>query len=241
MLKILASFSSVILRLTYVAGLLFVAGWLGIGVAMGFDAGVSSGALVVAGVYLATFVPALLLAVLPVSVLTKPPLVLKVWYGWAILLITVIVAYRAYYFVSSMVHLVTADPSKKSGAICLYVANPEGAVWADLQISGSEFHRFRQNVLAAKNSWCTNWAPSQKPMLFRFYGATERNMSGQHASEEDLATASKPVSVTATPGSKTCISVILDKQKTPAKWLAEITPCQSIPDSQIRSWGGLPN
>lgn len=241
MLKVLASFSSVILRLVYAAGVLYVAGWLGIGVAMGFDAGASTGALVVAGVYLITFVPALFLAVLPVSVLARPPLVLKVWYGWAILLLASLAAIRAYYFVSSVVHMVTADPSKKSGAVCLYVVDPEGAVWVDLKVSGGAFQRFGQNALTVKNSRCSNWTPSQEPMLFRFYEATERNMSGQHASEEDLATASKPVSVIATPGSKTCISVVLDKQKIPAKWSAEVTPCQDVSDSQVRSWGGFSN
>jgi hypothetical protein len=227
MLKIITGFSSVILRLVYVAGVLFVAGWLGIGVAMGFDAGVSAGPLFVVGVYLITFVPALLLAVLPLSVLTRPPFVLKVWYGWAILLLTSLAAYRAYHFFSSVVHMVTADPSKKSGAVCLYVANPEGAVWVDLKITGGEFHRVRQIPLTATNSWCINWTPSQKPMLFRFYSATERNMSGRHASEDDLATASKPVSVTVAPGSKTCISAVLDKQKTPVNWSAEVMPCQN--------------
>jgi len=228
MLKIITGFSSVILRLVYAAGVLFVAGWLGIGVAMGFDAGVSAGPLFVVGVYLVTFVPALLLAVLPVAVLTKPPFVLKVWYGWAILLLTSLVAYRAYHLVSSVVHMVTADPSKKAGAVCLYVENTEEAVWVDLKITGGEFDRFRQIPLTATNSWCTNWAPSQKPMLFRFYSATERNMLGGHASEDDLATASKPVSVTVTPESKTCISAVLDKQKIPVNWSAEVVPCQDI-------------
>ena len=77
---------SVVARIVYLCAVLFVAFWIGIAVAMGFDAGVSLGASLFAFLYLFTFIPASLLSVIPLSKLVKPPLVLKVWYWWVALL-----------------------------------------------------------------------------------------------------------------------------------------------------------
>lgn len=77
---------SVIVRVILFGSILYVALWLGIGVGMGFDAGIGLFPSLVAILYLFTFIPALLLCFMPLSKLTKPPLVVKVWYWWIVLL-----------------------------------------------------------------------------------------------------------------------------------------------------------
>ena len=73
---------SVIVRAILFGSILYVALWLGVGVAMGFDAGISLFPSLIAFLYLFTFIPALLLCLIPLSKLTKPPFILKVWYWW---------------------------------------------------------------------------------------------------------------------------------------------------------------
>ncbi len=200
---------------------------------MGFDMGASAGALALVGIYLFTFIPALLLALLPAAVITKPPLPLKIWYGWVVILLVGAASYGTYYKVNDLIKAYSSTPH---GTICFSVSNQKNTAWIDLQTSGGQFQRFNSNGL--KNSWCSNWTSSHDPMWFRFYSKTELNISGQRASEEDLVTASKPISVTVSPRSKTCIDLKLDHRKTPSSWSAEIVSCKSLNDPVINRFGG---
>lgn len=77
---------SVAIRIPLIGIVLFYGFWVGIPVAMGFDAGYSAGALLIASAYLITFVPAALLLMSPISVIFHPPLLVRIWYWWVALL-----------------------------------------------------------------------------------------------------------------------------------------------------------
>ncbi|HEX5277990.1 MAG TPA: hypothetical protein VFW42_10010 [Fluviicoccus sp.] len=74
---------SITLRALYLYGVAFLALGIGIGVAMGFDGGATPLALALALLYLLIFIPATLLSVTPLKIITHPPLLLKAWYWLA--------------------------------------------------------------------------------------------------------------------------------------------------------------
>lgn len=93
---------------------------------MGFDAGFNIPAILLATLYLLTLIPALLLSVVPKSIITHPPFLLKVWYWWIALVVSVILAFKIYYVIKTMIGASSevADQiihSKNYGTICLQI------------------------------------------------------------------------------------------------------------------------
>lgn len=62
----------------------------GIAVAMGFDSGINTAAIVVLISYALIFLPALITTLLPLKIIEKPPLLLKAWFWMMITLIFII-------------------------------------------------------------------------------------------------------------------------------------------------------
>ncbi|NWG38609.1 MAG: hypothetical protein HXY27_01380 [Hydrogenophilaceae bacterium] len=228
MKKAIVILISISVRVAYAYYLALFAAGLSIGIGLAFDSGTSTPALTLAGLYLFTFIPALLLALLPISVITKPPLPIKIWYGWIVLLASGLGLYGTYYWTSGMIKAALTEPH---GTVCFVMSNPEQAVWIDIQTSEKVFHRFNSNSLS--RSWCSNWEASHAPMQFRFYSATKQNFNGDHASNDDLNTVSETMSVKVTPNSKTCIRLALGALENSNKWIADVVSCESLSDPLI--------
>jgi hypothetical protein len=84
------NFASIVVRTLVLLVMAFLAFWLGIAVAMGFDVGMNAPALILAGMYLLTFLPAMVVAFLPLRILLKPGILLKIWYGWMALILVLL-------------------------------------------------------------------------------------------------------------------------------------------------------
>jgi hypothetical protein len=74
---------SVIIRIAILIPVAMFAFLIGIGIAMGFDSGINLPAALLAIGHLVTFVPVLIVVFLPVKIFSKPPLILKLWFGFS--------------------------------------------------------------------------------------------------------------------------------------------------------------
>jgi|GEM_PF-7062186 len=218
----MSTLRSLILRIAYLAIVLFFAFWIGIAVAMGFDAGYSVGAIAVACVYLFTFVPALILGFLRLKTITSPPKALKLWYWWAAFLGALLVAYKIYFFskaVTGYAKLAAEGPSY--GTVCFQVTSNETnetEAWVDVASPQSGFQRFRQ-IPIDKKEWCANVGLSMNPIRVQAYSVSGKNRKGFKATDEDDL--SEALTVAVSPGKTACLA---------------ITPLGNPPDSS-RHWG----
>lgn len=226
---------SIAIRIVYVCAVGLFAARIGVGVAMGFDSGASASALALAGAYLLTFVPALVLGFLPSNLITRPPLPLKVWYGWVVVLIGGFALYGTYYRASDFVKSASSVPH---GTVCIYISNPNQPVGV-IRLGPAETIGEVKATSGLNRSHCTNWSPSGIAATYRFYSAPKQYSYGQLASDDDLRTMSDPVTITVTPRSKICIHPTLDATKIPNKWSAKAVSCKTISDPYISRWGGL--
>ena len=208
---------SLILRTLYFCSVAFLAFAPGIGVAMSFDAGFSITASLFAFLYLATFVPALLLSAIPLSILTRPPPLLKVWYWWAALLLTILLVFRVYYFSKTMT-MASSEiideviNSNNYVTICREVIDAEAG--ASIQIGvGSLKNGFSIERAIQGTQLCSKIPLSKAPFQI-LYGDPQN----------PIVLLDIPIN----PGSKTCIGLTpLSNRATPkeADWTAKVINC----------------
>jgi hypothetical protein len=160
-------FLSIALRAVYFCAVAFVAFWLGIGVAMGFDAGVNIVASLLAFLYLLTFIPALLLSITPLSIITRPPFLLKAWYWWVAFLLSILLAFKIYFFSKIMIGASSEITdqiihSSNYGTICRQVidAEPGTNVWFGI---GSLKNGFSRESAMQGTQFCSKVTLSKSP------------------------------------------------------------------------------
>ena len=74
---------SILVRIIISIPIAFYAFWIGVGLGMGFDSGVNFPAVLLSSAYLLTVIPIFfILFFVPARIIFKPPLILKMWYGW---------------------------------------------------------------------------------------------------------------------------------------------------------------
>lgn len=224
----MSTLGSLILRIIYLAVVLFFAFWIGIAVAMGFDAGYNVGAITVACAYLFTFVPALILGFLPLTTITSPPKVLKLWYWWAAFLGALLVAYKIYFLskaVTGYAKLATEGPSY--GTVCFQVTSnetDETEAWVDVASPQSGFQRFRQ-IPIDKKKWCANFGLSMNPIQVQAYSVSEKNRKGFKATDEDDPSAALMVAVAAGKTACLAISPLSNPPEGSHHWSVQEVPC----------------
>ena len=81
----------IILRLIIFVKVSIAAIFVGIGVGLAFDSGISTFPIVLAGVYLITFLPFYIVVFLPQQIIFKPPLPLKVYYIYVIVVVSMFI------------------------------------------------------------------------------------------------------------------------------------------------------
>lgn len=86
----------VLLRIAAFISIGFFAFFIGIAVAMGFDSGISWTAILIAIVYLITFLPVIIVIFLPLELIINPRGLLKIWY------IFVITIFSSVFFIMSI-------------------------------------------------------------------------------------------------------------------------------------------
>jgi hypothetical protein len=213
------------IRFFYVSFVCFLAFWIGIAVAMGFDAGGSIFAYSIAAVYLFTFLPAILLGILPESTIFHPPSLLRIWYWWLVLLAGLFFLFQIIGNFSLMSALVR-DIGKGSTStnVCFVVSKttPNEAVWIDLASPNIEFRKMGGVPLTSKQ-WCGNFDYSLSPMKIRAYSATNENLRRNHADAIDNP--SNVISIDLQSSANICIEVIPADHAFPIHWAAQVVPC----------------
>jgi len=202
-------FLSLILRFVYFACLSYFSLWIGIGVAMAFDSGFSALPSALAIGYIFTFLPALLLTFIPLSVITKPPKLLKIWYIWATFTVVLLFVFRLY---STGRHVVdygkqiTQGPT--SASICIQTKTHHATeLKAFIEVAGpnKQFMRIGSGQSPiGNNQRCTNWGLSMNPMSIRTYIASDANKFS--ATEDDKP--SEPITIQMTTGKPICVEIV---------------------------------
>lgn len=212
-----------ILRIIYFAFVLYLGAFLGIAVAMGFDAGASIFAITVACAYLFTFVPALILGFVPLNIVTSPPKLLKLWYWWIAFLGVLFVGYQ---IVIGFANLLTSQASSY-GKVCFQVKDNEKdktEAWIDVASPQIAFHRFRQ-VPVDKNAWCSNFGLGLSPIRVKAYSVTDKNRKSPKATEEDDS--SKVLTVVVMAEKTVCVAISPIGNSTTGSdyWRVQEVPC----------------
>jgi len=218
---------SILLRTVYLAGVLFIAFWLGIGIAMGFDSGVNPLASLIAFLYLFTFIPALLLGALPLTIITKPPIALKVWYGWIFLLGIIYTMYGAFGFSKSMIGTLSSKKQHPSGTVCFQLmdAPPNSQVWMDMGSLPNKIQlRKFGSVPLGNKAFCRNYGLSLNPLQIQVYSANDSNKRNFQAASGDRA--SEPFPIQIVNNGKTCVGIYPDNSVSPSKWTTKVVNCE---------------
>lgn len=196
---------------------------------MGFDSGVSLPASFLAFLYLFTFIPALLLGVLPLTVIIKPPITIKIWYGWVFLLGFIFLIYRVFGFSKSMYEAVSSKNQHPSGTVCFQLidAPPNSQVWLDMGSLPNkvQLRKFGGVPLGTK-PFCGNYGLSLNPLQIQVYSATDSNKRNIQAASEDMASEPFPIQIII--NGKTCVGLFSDTSANPSKWITKVVNCERL-------------
>jgi hypothetical protein len=160
-----------IFRLFYIAIVCVYSFAVGIGVAMGFDAGVSLLPSLVALAYFFTVIPAILLGLLPLNKILSPPLILKIWYFWIILLLCI---YTVFSVKSNHKSKMLSQKIGPSGELCVYQRsnNVNDKVWVEMAFPKIDFEKRPRVPMEHKGRRCRNYATrTEYAVLIRAYDA----------------------------------------------------------------------
>lgn len=218
--------ASIILRIIYLATVLFIAFWLGIGIAMGFDSGVNLIACLLVLVHLLTFIPAFSLGFLPTSKITNPPFTLKIWYGWLCLLGIIYTVIWLFAFFAAIIHSISWNNQHPSGTVCFQIldAPPSTQVWIDIGSPPElQLRKFGGSPLSLK-PFCGFYGLSMNPLQIQVYSANESNKKKTHASPEDNP--SDLFSIPISENEKTCVGIFPNSSASPTKWITKIIDCK---------------
>lgn len=189
---------------------------------MGFDAGLSFGAIALALLYASVFLPAFAVTLLPARLIFEPPRLLRIWYRSIGALLVSIPLLGGVWKIVEVVHS-GGGSQVKTGEVCVQLIDADPTrVWIDISFNGQPFERFRTHFNGRKGA-CIRLGPSSSPFQVLARSAPPQS-NGQSNATDDLAL-SQPLMVPFLEGQTQCVSVSRDLSISPHRWVAALAKC----------------
>lgn len=216
---------SITFRVVYFIGALLFSLSFGVGVAMGFDSGINTGSVLLAFLYFFTCIPALILAFIPASILTRPPLILKVWYWWIGILLVIYGITLVYHYSKGSIALTDEIiHGPKHGTICISLKDQDSLAWIDISSPKIDFERDGHQPLTSSSVRCHNYGLHMTPISIRAYSVTRRNRDNHRATPDDNP--SSPMAIHFGRGEKVCVGVFSSNTPSGPTWITRTIDCK---------------
>ena len=200
---------------------------------MGFDSGLHWFPILIASIHLFTFIPAVILTCVPLKILLKPNIFLKVWYGYIVTLCCGLLIYKTYNNVNLIIESFSKEPS--SGKVCYIIEDYENIKISEVLPSVDIYFKDRKpsRTISAYNGFkngtkCVIYSyEGYNPLTIYAYTATVSNMDNGRAWPSDKI--SKLVSADITLNAYTCFYIkkkISPKDNQP-EWFVDNKECDS--------------